>query len=168
MLSPFKDKPTQAIEIGSFEGMSASFFCDHILTHQDSHLDCVDPYVPYDEQKDMDTEQALSRFLANTKEYGSKITLHRELSSTYLKSRTQMADIIYIDGSHRSDDCLIDAIQAHLLLNPGGILIFDDYLWDGMIETPVFPKTAINAFMTCFCEKYKLLSIGYQVLLKKI
>lgn len=112
-------------------------------------------------------QEIKERFIENTKKYSDKISLHQTMSSVYLKNRTEPFDIAYIDGSHTSADTLVDAVQAHLLLNPGGVMIFDDYLWAGLMEAPDVPKSAINAFLTCFAEHYELRQMGYQVVLKK-
>ena len=46
-------------------------------------------------------------------------------------------DVAYIDASHQAPDVLADAILAFKLTRIGGILIFDDYLWqiDGSRKT---------------------------------
>ena len=36
-------------------------------------------------------------------------------------------DLIYIDGSHRRDDVMVDSLLAWSLLREGGFIIFDDY-----------------------------------------
>jgi predicted O-methyltransferase YrrM len=35
-------------------------------------------------------------------------------------------DLIYVDGSHHTDDVIVDAIKSFELLKIGGIIIFDD------------------------------------------
>lgn len=39
-------------------------------------------------------------------------------------------DLVYIDGSHMRVDVLVDAVLAWPLLQPGGLMVFDDYEWD--------------------------------------
>lgn len=168
LLKPLSDNPIKAIEIGSFEGRSTIWLCENVLTHKDSHIDCVDPYQPYLEMNlDLDMEASKKRFFQNTKPYKDKITMHQMKSDIYLKARTEMADLIYVDGDHTYKACLKDMVQSHLLLKPDGIMIIDDYLWAGMLEGPDLPKGAVNSFMAGFAEEYSLLSIGYQVILKK-
>ena len=67
-----------------------------------------------------------------------------------------------------SSNTIIDSVQAHLLLNPGGTLIFDDYLWRGLLKIPETPKSAIDAFLDCFSKEYEVLYIGYQVIIRKL
>ena len=171
VLKKYIGEPIKVIEIGSFEGMSTVWLCENILTNKDSHIDCVDPYLPYlDPQFGLDQKtmtEVEDRFKKNTEPFKDKITLHKELSDTYLKQRTELADLIYIDGDHTSRGCLKDMIQSHLLLKEGGLMIVDDYLWAGMLEGVDVPKGAINSFMSAFAEQYSLISIGYQIILQK-
>jgi len=39
-------------------------------------------------------------------------------------------DFIYIDGDHTAEGVLQDAVLAWRLLKAGGIMAFDDYLWE--------------------------------------
>lgn len=169
VLEPYKGKPTKMIEIGCFEGMSTIWFCDNILKHPDSKIDCVDPYLPYlpDYKPMLDMEAVEKRFHNNIEVVKDKVTLHKELSFDYLKKRTEMADIIYVDGDHSSKGCILDMVLSHQILNKGGMMIVDDYLWAGMMTGLDVPKGAIDAFMSFFAEDYDLISIGYQVILRK-
>ncbi len=78
-------------------------------------------------------------------------------------------DFIYIDGSHSTVDVLEDAVLAFRLAKAGGIIAFDDYLWDD----PEFnqqgtPKLAIDAFTEIYREKLNILESGYQVWIRKL
>jgi predicted O-methyltransferase YrrM len=171
VLKGLAGKPIQAIEIGSFEGESTVWLCENILTHKDSHLDSIDPYLPYlDPKFGLDAERMAEveeRFYKNTEPFKDKITPHKMLSFDYLKERKEPADLIYVDGDHSAKACLIDMVQSHLILKPGGIIITDDFLWAGLLEGIDVPKGSINSFMTAFAQDYSLLSIGYQVILQK-
>jgi predicted O-methyltransferase YrrM len=37
-------KENNILEIGSYEGLSAVFFADNLLNHQNSSLTCIDPH----------------------------------------------------------------------------------------------------------------------------
>jgi predicted O-methyltransferase YrrM len=41
--------PLKALEVGSFEGMSAAWMLEHVLTHDDSHITCIDPFTGSEE-----------------------------------------------------------------------------------------------------------------------
>ena len=59
-LSCYKDKPCKFLEIGSYEGMSAIWMLDNVLTHQDSRLWCIDAWAEW-------TGDAFSTFVNNIK-----------------------------------------------------------------------------------------------------
>ena len=46
-LSCYKDKPCKFLEIGSYEGMSAIWMLNNVLTHEESRLWCIDSWVEY-------------------------------------------------------------------------------------------------------------------------
>ncbi len=76
-------------------------------------------------------------------------------------------DIIYIDGCHLALNVLFDAVSAWLLLKPGGLLIFDDYLWETGKPPSQRPQLAIDLFLEFLHGRYDLVSKAYQVILRK-
>ena len=70
-------------------------------------------------------------------------------------------DFIYIDGSHQAPDVLFDALLGFELLRVGGIMVFDDYLWQEPLEggtDPIpCPKIFIDAFTNVYCKKVRVL-----------
>ncbi len=167
-----KDKPLHALEIGSFEGRSTVWLLDNVLTHPDSNIICIDSF---DGGTDLpatgafDWKEIRNHFEKNTESYKEKVELWVRDSKNLLPLMDHAQfDLIYVDGSHQSAECLIDSVLSHLLLKEGGIIIFDDYLWFGLRKGTVSPKPAIDAFMECFAEKYAIITIGYQVILQKI
>ena len=82
-------------------------------------------------------------------------------------------DWIYVDGSHEAPDVLADAVLAFMLLRPGGLLVFDDYLW-AMPDAPVadfyqLPKPAIDAFVNINQRKLDIvLAPLYQLYVRKL
>ena len=76
-------------------------------------------------------------------------------------------DFIYVDGSHTAPDVMIDACMAIGLLKQGGIMLFDDYLWQDMPGLLHRPKLAVDLFVTLFSEKSNLIMIGHQVAIQK-
>ena len=65
-------------------------------------------------------------------------------------------DFIYVDGSHQAQDVLADAVMSWMLLRKGGLLIFDDYLWEknDFLSTPKF---AIDSFVNCYVNEIKFI-----------
>ena len=76
-------------------------------------------------------------------------------------------DIVYVDGSHRACDVLMDGVLAWRLLKPGGVMIFDDYLWEPDFLPSRRPQMAIDLFLEMFVDQYTLLGKHYQVAIRK-
>ena len=164
VLGGLKGKPNvRGLEIGSFEGRSALWFLENVLTHPTSTITCVDIW-------EGDYEQT---FDANMKAYGrpEKLTKIKSRSDEALRNlKLRNFDFIYIDGSHEAKDVLVDAVLTWDLLKPGGIMIFDDYNWVGIRSWLVpnyTPKIAVNAFVEIFDPYIEVLTTGFQLIIRK-
>lgn len=153
----------QAVEVGSYEGRSACWMIQHLLTGKDSRLICVEPFQGYEGQE--------QNFDYNTRVTGcaDRIVKLRGRSQQVLPFLAEESfDFIYVDGSHMTWDVLQDAAMCWRLVRLGGILVFDDY------EHPLFPDSfdmsagpAIRAFLSLISGKYELLFEDWQVALRK-
>jgi hypothetical protein len=111
------------------------------------------------------------RYVENVKRSGScdKVTNLQGRSQDVLRNLPRESfDIIYIDGSHMTQDVMIDAVLAYDLLKPGGLMIFDDYaaliwLWPKDIR----PKQAIDAFVAGYRQHLEPVHLGMQLMVKK-
>jgi hypothetical protein len=111
------------LEIGSFEGYSANIFNKIFVSPE---IFCVDPWVAYSLHPNLNFTQIENNFDKNTKKLNIKKFKMR--SSDFFKNNNKKFDLIYIDGSHKADDVLADAIESYKILKSGGILFFDDFL----------------------------------------
>ena len=77
-------------------------------------------------------------------------------------------DVVFVDGSHFSDDVIVDSALSWRLLKPNGIMIFDDYLWRyeryGWGRNP---SKAVNLFLRLVRGDFELLHVGQQVAIRK-
>lgn len=167
VFSPFKGKPDiRYLEVGMYEGRSALWMLENVLTHPSAQLIGVDPFLgPYKQ-----------KYFANIERSGSadKVTTITGFSQVALRNLPLNSfDIIYIDGSHAKDDVLEDAVLCSRLLKEGGILVFDDYRWagcfvSGTCDSPTdLPRAAIDRFVQCFDKKFEVIHNSYQIILKK-
>jgi hypothetical protein len=76
-------------------------------------------------------------------------------------------NFIYIDGSHIAKDVLTDACMAWPLLRPGGLLVFDDYLWGESRDILHRPRFAVDVFTNIFAESLDIVHIGHQFVVRK-
>ena len=162
------EKPRRILEIGSFEGRSSCFWLQIILD-DDGFLTCIDDFGGSVEHSEIDFEAVKKRFYGNTRRVckSNQVVNMMEMKSilglAHLVVQKQQYDLIYIDGSHTSPDTLTDAVMAWSLLKNGGLMIFDDYLWEMHTAPFQSPKWAIDTFTTMFCRQLKVVLHGYQV-----
>jgi predicted O-methyltransferase YrrM len=161
------------LEIGSWEGLSSFYILNEL---PNANLTCVDTFEGADEHKEYETitEDVLSdierKFDKNLKEFGSRFAKFKGSSYSFFNNHdiNRKFDLIYVDGSHYIDDVLIDAIKSFQLLNIGGILIFDDYLWRYYKNIEENPAIAVNLFLKAKKGKYKIVSMQYQIIIEKL
>jgi len=165
VLADLKGQPIRAIELGVYEGQASCWLAENILTNPKSTLDCVDTWLGSEEHTDVDMRAVEKRFKANISKY-PQITPYKMTTVEYLRN-AKPADLIYVDASHTSADCLTDGVLSHIILKPNGIIIFDDYLWGGLAHAPSVPRGAIDAFMECYADEYDPLYMGLQVILRR-
>ncbi|MGE0492270.1 MAG: class I SAM-dependent methyltransferase [Vulcanimicrobiota bacterium] len=150
-------QPRHILEIGSFEGRSACWFLE-AFPH--SHLTCVDPF--YDDIYEQ-------RFEHNVRRAGGegRVTRCKGRSEAILPTLApESYDLIYIDGSHKAVHVLFDALMGLELLRPGGVMVFDDYLWCLQLPSEDRPQLAIDFFLKQHPE-LQVLYHGYQVMVRK-
>lgn len=124
-LGDFAGRPgVRMLEIGSFEGRSTRWLCEHILTADDARIDCLDLFAPDPVYGDYP-----ARFRANTAAHAHKIRMWPGPSFDSLRRVEGPYDIVYIDGWHSAFGALADGVMSWPLLKVGGVMIFDDYLW---------------------------------------
>lgn len=171
-----KPRPSlKALEIGSFEGMSAVWMLQNILIHEDSHITCIDPFTGSEEHSNQEKLNLYERFKRNVIDNfpETKVSVMREYSDsalTQLGLAGKSYDIIYIDGDHNAPQVYRDAVLAWPLLKSDGtgIMIFDDYLWNMFPEPVKCPKMGIDAFLNIYEGEYEILHKDYQVFIRKL
>ena len=144
-LAPYVGLPhVGALEVGSYEGRSACWFLDNVLTGEGSYITCVDAWWNQEHE---------ARWRANTA--GRSVYQRRGLSRYVLSQlavERRRYSFIYVDGDHSAAETLADLCQAWALLSPGGVMIADDYGWESP-NRPIPPKPAIDAFLACYADR---------------
>jgi predicted O-methyltransferase YrrM len=152
------------LEIGSYEGRSACWFLDHVLTDPSSRLTCIDPW--YDQSR-------RQRFEASIADTGRAMQVGswQDVSRKVLHFISdQSLDFAYIDGSHEARDVLADGLAVLPLLKPGGVMIFDDYEWDKPDLARVRPGIGVDCFLavTVPAGVVEVVGKGYQVAVRRV
>ena len=165
------------LEIGCYEGRATSFVCEKFLS-KGTKYDIVDTFGGSLEESGMsgtadrleEDDFIYNNFKHNISFYPDiDFNIYREYSQhalPKLEKEGKKYDFIYVDASHRADDTFVDAYYAHKMLNPKGLLIFDDYGWkDPHQPHPVnCPELGIKLFFTMYENLYKMVAQGYQII----
>jgi hypothetical protein len=147
------------IEIGSLHGDCAVFCADKITNGNNSCHYAIDINI--------------NEYLTNNIAPYKNIKFIHGKSYDILRNSSlfspNMADYIYIDGSHLAIDVINDAVLSWSILKDNGILIFDDYGWGiHTDDEKQKPKLGIDAFISAYKGHYEIIEMGWQVFLKKL
>jgi predicted O-methyltransferase YrrM len=163
-LKRFKDIPCHFLEIGSYEGRSAVWMLQNILTHPHSTLTCIDN----------NANNSIMKLYKNMEYFPNKVRIIQNTSTLALPSLIgqYLFEFIYIDGQHEGYVPLYDMVLAHELLHVNGIVAIDDYLAQNSVLYGRFDvRACFDAFWSVYSYCYQeLLSnqAGYQKWLQKI
>lgn len=157
-LESFIGKPDiHLLEVGVFEGRSTLWFLENVLTHPTSRITCIDSFGRSGGEASFDHNVEVSGHVR-------RVTKMKGLSVDVLPTLSSRAfDVVYVDGSHRAVDVLMDAVLCWPLLKAGGVMIFDDYLWETERPSSRRPQMAIDLFLTMVREEARVLHKEYQV-----
>ncbi len=157
------------LEIGSYEGRSSIWFLEKIVTHETARLFCVDPWGALSgDPAQIAVERLFDHNLA-VSGFGRRLVKIRGLSQEVVRLfPVNFFDAVYIDGDHSSPAVIQDAVLALLETKPDGLIIFDDYRWNGGATELDRPKLAIDSFLNLYEGKIELLHQKYQVIVRKL
>lgn len=168
-LTRFKGKPNlKFLQVGAYTGDASEWLLTSILLDPSSTLTDVDTWEGSDEREHqaMDFNLVYGIYLNRMSKYENVLHIRGD-SANVLHTLNDKYDFIYIDGDHTEKAVYRDAINAWPLLNPQGILAFDDYLWGQDVHPSLRPKIAIDTFLEEKQGEYELLSQDYQVWVQK-
>jgi predicted O-methyltransferase YrrM len=163
-MAPYRGKKNlRYLEVGTFEGASALWMLENILTDPSSRLTLIDPFAG--DYRDV--------FRANLELSGAKARVAAVAGYSQLELRkipVESCDLVYIDGSHKGADVLEDAVLVWRLVKHGGLLLFDDYRWEGWKQVEPRenrPGPALDAFYEFYGKHFEVIHNGYQIILKR-
>ena len=173
-----KEKQIDSIlEIGSHEGRSACWMLENMLSDTGT-VTCIDPFADrpvtaFAEDSIPEDRTIENRFRANIAEVkGADQTVNVMVDLSFpalaqLIVDKQQYDFIYVDGTHHADEVLADAVMCFGMLQAGGVMLFDDYLWEDDPRHLGRCKASIDAFVNMFYDRLKLGLVNYQLAIVK-
>lgn len=161
-LKPFVNANIQALQIGCFEGISTCWLLDYVLTCQSAKITCIDRFF-------------LENFDNNVERTGAadKVgTLLGEPEQVLPTLTSESYGLIYLDvidviGCNLAEQAQRNAMLAWELLQPGGLMILDDYGLNDPIRLGQEPKIGIDAFLAAVRPQGEVVYQGYQIIVKK-
>ena len=155
------------LEIGSYEGRSAIFF---LKTFKNSNITCVDTWSGSDEHLKKNFDIIEANFDTNTKSYqdDNRLKKIKNTSNDFFSNNFQSFDLIFVDGDHSSGQVKKDINNSWKILNNGGYLILDDYLWWYYKDLKNNPAFTINNFISENLSTISSFKIWQQVIIKKV
>jgi predicted O-methyltransferase YrrM len=169
-LEPLEGRAGRLLEIGSFEGLSTCYFLWRLA---DVRVTCIDTFegtagLPSEGRKGL--EAAFDRNVALVD--ASRVRKLRGDSKHILLDLAEEQgrfDLVYVDGSHRGLDVLVDAALSWPLVEVGGVVVFDDYGWALLGDDPLLrPGPAIDAFVNLVADHGQVVFRNRQVALRKL
>lgn len=157
-----------ALQIGAYCGDASEWLLRNVVTEHGSWLVDVDTW-----QGSAEADHDVIDFAEVEEFYNERVKqfIHvgrfKGTSDEYFSMGPAPFDFIYIDGSHETEQVLRDAVNADRVLNIGGLMAFDDYMW-GVGSHRNIPQPAIDAFLRCYEQRYSVLEMGLQVWVRKV
>jgi Predicted O-methyltransferase len=126
-----KVKPEATLEIGMAYGFSTMFFLAALKANRSGRHTAVDPY--------QDHWHGIGKALIAKLQISDQCQASDELGVQAMVRfglEKRSFDVIFIDGSHRFDDVLVDFTLAAQICAPGGYIVMDD-MWMPSIKKAV-------------------------------
>ena len=167
-----------SLEIGVFQGRSTCWQLENMLSDVGT-ITCIDPFIESDDTalslgvlpEQSERELLFRNNIAEVKKPNQTIEVIVSRSYPALAQLIidkQQFDFIYVDGNHCAYSALTDACMCYGLLRSGGIMLFDDYLWDHEPDHLDRPKMSIDSFVNMFGKQVRLAFSNYQLAIIKL
>jgi tetratricopeptide (TPR) repeat protein len=151
-----------ALEVGFYQGMSSCWLLDNLLTHQASHLTCID-------------QQFTSKFKQNIVKTGAEAkvifregNIHQQMAECTQNS----FDLINLqDRCKLIQDNETNARLAWELIKSGGFIIFAYYGWRNPQDPQQDPKVGIDRFLTSVKDQWQVVHLSpatFQLIIHKL
>jgi len=166
-------KELNILEIGSYTGVSIINMLNYLPNANGLSIDMWESYNENNLLENMKNSKVELSFMRNRSRYNMENRLEFCKGNSHdilrnLINENKKFDLIYVDGSHLYKDCKKDIELSWIILNNGGIMIMDDYLYNLENGIEFSPYHAINEFLNEKENEIIILNKGYRVFLEKL
>lgn len=164
----FRHVPTtrlRALQIGAYTGDATLW----LLNNRDiERLHDVDTWAGSEEKAHEDLDFQSVEEVYDSRTTDIRVVKCKMTSDEFFSVNTHSFNFIYVDGDHTALQTALDGLNAFRFLESGGVMAFDDYLWNYNGDPYLEPKRGIDAFLSICKDKYALIELGYQVWVQKL
>jgi len=156
--------PIACLEIGSWQGGSATWLLDKVVGPRGGRLTCVDTFEGSSEHAAVlaglgcSLEQIFDQNIARTRHAALCHKLIGRSQDVLRWLHEERFDFIYVDGAHEAKYVIQDAVLSWKLLRDGGFLLFDDTGFEFPGRPEQNTHAAIAAFRTWFADEMEVLT----------
>ena len=157
--------PLRVLQIGTYTGDATEWL---LKNREIERIHDVDTW-----QGSVEIDHESIDFSEVEKYYDSRITDERVIkckmtSDEFFIVNAMRYNFIYIDGDHTAVQTALDGLNAFKCLEDGGVMAFDDYLWNYKGDRFLEPKRGVDAVLEVCKGQYVLIESGYQVWIQKL
>lgn len=157
------------LQLGAYLGHASVWLLKEVLTRASSTLIDVDIWRNSGEigYETLDFEKIFELYKVNMIQFPN-VQFYRTTSLEFLSNDKRFYDFIYIDGAHDSTSVLIDAELSLKRLKSGGIIAFDDYLWDLDPNPNGCPRKGIDMFIDKHSKEIEIIEKNWQLWIRSL
>jgi predicted O-methyltransferase YrrM len=157
-------EPIDCLEIGSWQGGSATWLLDKVVGPRGGRLTCIDTFAGSSEHAGLlgelgtTLEELFDRNIARTGRAAQCRKLVGRSQDVLRRLSGEDFDFVYVDGAHEAKYVIQDALLSWPLLRLGGFLLFDDTHFEFPDNPAQNAATAVTAFRRWFADEIEVLS----------
>jgi predicted O-methyltransferase YrrM len=154
----------RALQIGSYTGDATIWLLNN---REVERLHDVDTWEGSEEQahEPLDFNSVEEYYDSRTADI--RVVKCKMTSDEFFHTNNNTYNFIYVDGDHTALQTALDGLNAFRVLEPGGVMAFDDYLWNYNGDPYLEPKRGVDAVLSVCRGQYRLIESGYQVWIEK-
>jgi len=156
--------PLRALQIGTYTGDATEWLIDNC---EIEYLDDVDTWEGSEEKAHDQIDFTSVEDYYDLRFKDPRITKNKMTSDEFFNLPHRTYNFIYIDGDHTALQTALDGLNAFKLLEKGGVMAFDDYLWNYNGDPFLEPKRGVDAFLAVCEGQYTIIESGYQLWIEK-
>jgi predicted O-methyltransferase YrrM len=156
--------PLRVLQIGTYTGDATEWLLNNRTVERINDVDTWQGSVEVDHES-IDFSEVEKYY--DSRITDDRVTKFKMTSDEFFIVNEMSYNFIYIDGDHTASQTALDGLNAFKWLETGGVMAFDDYLWNYNGNPFLEPKRGVDAVLEVCRGQYVLIESGYQVWIKK-